>query len=67
MRRAQYLFKWGTKQGQKERGNIKIAYEKCRRQLSHYAKFGKVSDVVTAGIVRSLVLNMANSGTDRHC
>lgn len=66
MKRAQYLFKWGTKQGQKDRGNIKIAYEKCRRQLSHYSKFGKVSDVVTASIMRSLVLNMANSEIDRH-
>lgn len=66
MKRAQYLFKWGTKQGQKDRGNIKIAYEKCRRQLSHYSKFGKVSDVVTASIMRSLVLNMANSEIDKH-
>lgn len=50
----------------RERGNIKIAYEKCRRQLSHYSKIGEVSDVVTASIMRSLVLNMVNSKADRH-
>lgn len=59
------MFIWGG-QGQKERGNIKIAYEKYRRQLSHYSKFGKVSDVVTASIMRSLVLSMAKSEADRH-
>lgn len=52
-------------EGQKEGGGIKITYEKCRRQLSQSSKSGKVSDV-TASIMRSLVLNTANSEAYRY-
>lgn len=55
----------GEKQGQKEKKkDIKIAYEKYRRQLSHCSKFGKISDAVTVSTIRTIVLNMANSEAD---